>query len=218
MSSINKYALQPLGYAYDALEPYISKDIMTLHHTKHHQAYVTNLNNFLQMQHSASSSGDLVKQLSLQPAINFHAGGHINHTLFWENLSPASSSSSSSDKAPKVTLAINARWGSLSSFQEKFNAVLLSLKGSGWGWLVQDVESGSIEIITSRDQDIVPAGKKPLLGVDFWEHAYYLQYLNDKAAYANGIWKVVNWEVVEKRYLSEIEGILGELVGLKAGL
>ncbi|RDW60114.1 superoxide dismutase-2 [Coleophoma crateriformis] len=218
MSSVAKYTLPALPYAYDALEPHISKEIMTLHHSKHHQTYITNLNNFLQTQSTASLAGDLIKQLSLQQAINFHAGGHINHTLFWENLAPASSSSTSPDCAPKLVAAINTRWGDLSTFQQKFNTALLSLKGSGWGWLVQDLESGALEVITSRDQDVVPATKKPLLGVDFWEHAYYLQYLNDKAAYAVGIWKVVNWKIVEKRFTGSTDIVFGSLVGLKAGL
>lgn len=170
------------------------------------------------MQFTASSAGDLVKQLSLQQVINFHAGGHINHTLFWANLAPASSPAASPTCAPKVVAAISTRWGDLSTFQQKFNTALLSLRGSGWGWLVQDVESGALEIITSKDQEIVPVNKKPLLGVDFWEHAYYLQYLNDKAAYANGIWKVVNWETVEKRLSGNVDSVFGSLVGLKADL
>jgi Fe-Mn family superoxide dismutase len=95
---------------------------------------------------------------------------------------------------------------------------LLGLKGSGWGWLVQDIECGNLEITTSKDQDIVPAGKKPLLGIDMWEHAYYLQYLNDKGSYAKGIWKVVNWEKVEERFGGSEEVVFGPLKGLRVSL
>ncbi len=106
----------------------------------------------------------------------------------------------------------------MEKFQEKFNAVLLGLKGSGWGWLVQDTESGILEIVTSKDQDIVPGGKKPLLGIDMWEHAYYLQYLNDKGAYAKSIWKVVNWKKIEERFEGGPEAVWGGLAGLKSSI
>lgn len=96
--------------------------------------------------------------------------------------------------------------------------MLLGLKGSGWGWLVRDLESGGLEIVTSKDQDVVPAGKKPLLGIDMWEHAYYLQYLNDKGAYTRGIWEVINWKKVEERFEGGAEAVWGSLVGLKSGL
>jgi len=191
---------------------------MTLHHTKHHQTYINNLNAALASQATATSKNNIVAQLHLQNALNFNAGGHINHTLFWENLVPASSPNAQPSAAPKLTAALASRWGSLEKFQEKFNATLLGLKGSGWGWLVQDIESGNLELTTSKDQDIVPAGKKPILGVDFWEHAYYLQYLNDKASYAKNIWKVVNWQVLEERYVSGIEGVFGPLAGLRSSI
>jgi Fe-Mn family superoxide dismutase len=191
---------------------------MTLHHTKHHQTYINNLNNALTTQASATDKDDIVTQLHLQSAINFSAGGHINHTLFWENLSPASSPSAQVGAAPKLAAAIASRWGSLEKFQEKFNAVLLGLKGSGWGWLVQDVESGNLEIVTTKDQDIVPAGKKPLLGIDMWEHAYYLQYLSDKGSYAKKIWSVVNWKTVENRFVAGTEAVFGSLAGLRSNM
>ncbi|PMD15197.1 superoxide dismutase [Hyaloscypha hepaticicola] len=199
MATPAKYILPDLPYAYNALEPHISAQIMTLHHTKHHQAYVNNLNAALLSLATATSKNDIVAQLHLQVAINFNAGGHINHTLFWENLVPASSPSADSSSAPKLISALSARWGSFEKFQEAFNAVLLGIKGSGWGWLVQDLESGSLEIITSEDQDIVP-------------------YLNDKGAYAKGIWKVVNWKKVEARFNGGPEAVWGSLVGLKSSI
>lgn len=191
---------------------------MTLHHTKHHQTYINVLNATLQSQSAASTKNDIVTQLHLQNNLNFSAGGHINHTIFWENLAPSSSPHAQVSAAPKLAAALAARWGSVEKFQEKFNATLLGLKGSGWGWLVQDVESGALEITTSRDQDIVPAGKKPLLGVDMWEHAYYLQYLNDKASYAKGIWLVINWKKVEERLEGNYEAVFGALAGLRASI
>lgn len=191
---------------------------MTLHHSKHHQTYINNLNAALVSQATASSKGDIVSQLHLQIAINFNAGGHINHSLFWENLISASSPNANTSSAPKLCAAIADRFGSIEKFQEKFTAVLLGLKGSGWGWLVQDIESGNLEITASKDQDIVPAGKKPLLGVDFWEHAYYLQYLNDKAGYAKQIWQIVNWKVVEERLEGGEDRVWGALKGLRSNI
>lgn len=191
---------------------------MTLHHTKHHQTYINNLNASLTSLSTTISKNDIVAQLHLQEAIKFNAGGHVNHTLFWENLIPASSPNTQPSTAPKVSAALANRFGSVEKFQEKFNGVLMGLKGSGWGWLVQDIESGLLEIVTSKDQDIVPAGKKPLLGIDMWEHAYYLQYLNDKGSYAKGIWKVINWKQVEERFESTPEGVFGGLAGLRNNL
>lgn len=191
---------------------------MVLHHSKHHQTYVNNLNAALSSQAAAVSSKDIVTQLDLQIAIRFNAGGHINHTLFWENLTPASSASVPESNYSELAAALKKRWGSLNSFKSKFEAALLGIKGSGWGWLIQDEESGYLEITTTKDQDLVSKGKKPLLGIDMWEHAYYLQYLNDKKQYVEGIWKVVNWPVVEKRYKSTANEIFGALKGLKASI
>lgn len=191
---------------------------MKIHHSKHHQTYVTNLNGSLTSQATASSQNDMVSQLHLQNAINFNAGGHINHTLFWENLVPDSSPDAKPSSAPRLAAALSQRFGTIEKFQEKFTSVLLGLKGSGWGWLVQDNESGILDIITSKDQDIVPAGKKPLLGVDFWEHAYYLQYLNDKAGYAKQIWKIVNWKVLEERFGGGEDRVWGSLKGLRSNI
>lgn len=212
------YALPSLPYAYDALEPHISGQIMKLHHTKHHQTYVTNLKNTLESLSKANNSLDLVTQLHLQAALIFNGGGHINHTLFWENLAPASSPSAQPTSAPNLIAAINGRWKTLDLFKDSFTTVLLGIKGSGWGWLVQDEKSGILEIITTKDQEVVPAGKKPLLGIDFWEHAYYLQYLNDKASYAKGIWSVINWVKVQDRLLNSTDSIYGGLTELRSEL
>ena len=174
---------------------------MTLHHSKHHQTYVTNLNNALVSYAEALGANDIRKQLSLQQVIKFNAGGHINHSLFWENLAPAQSEVSRESKAPKFMTAISRVFGDISSFKAQFKALLLSIQGSGWGWLVLDSDSKALEMLQTKDQDVVPGRKIPLLGIDMWEHAYYLQYLNGKAAYVDAIWEIVNWQTVEQRYV-----------------
>ncbi|KAF1990428.1 hypothetical protein K402DRAFT_390048 [Aulographum hederae CBS 113979] len=203
--SVANYSLPPLPYAYDALEPAISAQIMTLHHTKHHQTYITNLNAALTNLQTAISGADIATQVSLQPVIRFNAGGHINHSLFWQNLAPASSSEAKFTSAPKLSKAIEATWGSEKEFKDAFNKALLGIQGSGWGWLVKVSGEGKEEklrIVTTKDQDpVVGAGEVPVLGVDMWEHAYYLQYQNGKAAYVENIWKVINWKTTEERFL-----------------
>lgn len=191
---------------------------MTLHHDKHHVTYVNNLNAALKSQSDTSSTRTESEQRELQAAISFNAGGHINHSLFWENLAPPKSSQTRESVAPKLKAALNHKWGSIDAFKEKFVELLLGIRGSGWGWLVYSGDSGDLEIITSKDQDIVPKGYKPLLGIDMWEHAYYLQYLNNKAGYVSSVWEIVNWEVVEGRFLHRLEEVLGSLHDLKAML
>lgn len=169
------YFLPKLPYAYDALEPSISKQIMELHHSKHHQTYVMNLNKTVKALAEAVKSNDIDAQISLQPAINFHGGGHINHTLFWENLTPASSPDAHPEVAKKLLAEIEQTWSSLQKFQDSFAAKLLAIQGSGWGWLVKTDGSDQLQILTTKDQDPVPSAYVPIFGVDMWEHAYYLQ-------------------------------------------
>ncbi|KAG8159667.1 hypothetical protein KVR01_010304 [Diaporthe batatas] len=204
--SVNTYFLPALPYAYDALEPSISKQIMELHHSKHHQAYVTNLNKALFDLAAAVQTNDIDKQITLQSAINFNGGGHINHSLFWQNLAPASSPEASrpDESAPSLLAEIAQTWGSLDAFKQSFSAKLLTIQGSGWGWLVKVAGPGDrkpLQIVTTKDQDPVPNSFVPVLGVDMWEHAYYLQYLNGKAAYVENIWKIINWRTAEERFL-----------------
>ncbi|KAI0901570.1 superoxide dismutase [Annulohypoxylon nitens] len=194
------YALPPLPYAYDALEPSISKQIMELHHQKHHQTYITNLNKALEVSAKASSEGKLQDAAAQLGAIRFNGGGHINHSLFWEGLAPASSPDSKLDAAPKLASEIKATWGSFDKFKEVFGAALLGIQGSGWGWLVKEAVTGQLRIVTLANQEAVVVGDTPLFGVDMWEHAYYLQYLNGKAAYVENIWKIINWKTAETRY------------------
>jgi len=179
---------------------------MELHHSKHHQAYVTNLNAALQTYSTATASADVPARIALQAAIRFNGGGHINHSLFWENLTPQSSPDSKPEAAPRLVAEIAKVWGSLEAFKKEFSAALLGLQGSGWGWLVKD-KLGRLAIVTTKDQDPVVGGEVPIFGVDMWEHAYYLQYLNGKAAYVENIWKVINWATSEKRFNGSREDV-----------
>jgi superoxide dismutase, Fe-Mn family len=196
-----KFSLPPLPYAASALEPVISGGIMELHHGKHHAAYVANLNASLEQYADAEGRGDLAKMLALQPAIHFNAGGHINHDIFWTNLAAEKDC-----RPPEGALkqAIEARWGSLDKLVAEFNAATAAVQGSGWGWLGYDVGTGGLAIATAANQDPLAkatGGKLvPLLGVDVWEHAYYLQYKNARPDYLKAIWRVVNWANVEERY------------------
>jgi Fe-Mn family superoxide dismutase len=168
---------------------------------------VTNLNNALRTMVTAQRNNDIPTQIQLQPAMRFNGGGHINHSLFWQNLARPDSAEAKPAVAPKLSVAIDQTFGDLESFKKKFNAALLGIQGSGWGWLVKfENENGRLGIVTTKDQDpIVGAGEVPILGVDMWEHAYYLQYLNGKAAYVENIWTVVNWKTAEGRYLGKRE-------------
>ncbi|EPS36484.1 hypothetical protein H072_10021 [Dactylellina haptotyla CBS 200.50] len=194
------YTLPALPYAYDALEPYISAQIMELHHSKHHATYVANLNKAISSPKAANT----------QSMIHFNGGGHINHSIFWKNLAPASSEDANTTSAPTLMQAIDAEFGSFGDFRSKFNAALLGIQGSGWGWLIVK-EDGNLDIITTRDQDTVPAGTTAIFGVDMWEHAYYLQYLNGKAAYVENIWNIINWKYAETRYKGEADGEFKDL-------
>ena len=191
---------------------------MVLHHDKHHATYVDNLNALLRTQSDASSTRNDSEQEELQAKIKFNAGGHINHTLFWENLASPTSPHTKESAAPKLTAALTEKWGNVIAFKEKFSAVLMGIRGSGWGWLVCSQASSALDIVTTKDQETVPEGYKPLLGIDMWEHAYYLQYLNNKSGYVSKIWEVVNWEVVEGRFSHSLNDIYGSLRNLKGTL
>ncbi|KAJ5936288.1 manganese superoxide dismutase [Penicillium verhagenii] len=195
------HVLPPLPYDYDALEPVISKQIMTLHHDKHHATYVTNLNAALKDHAAATQNGDFSAMISLQQKIRFNGGGHINHSLFWKNLTPPGTPANNIvTAAPVLREAILSRWGSEKVFIEAFEAALLGIQGSGWGWLI--ARGQHLEIITTKDQDPVTGDGVPLVGVDMWEHAFYLQYLNNKAGYVKAIWQIINWQEAENRYTS----------------
>ncbi|CUS08567.1 unnamed protein product [Tuber aestivum] len=217
-----RFTLPALPYAYDvssisfdfnvgpferALEPYISGQIMRIHHSKHHQAYVNNLNAAAANHVRALQENDLHAQINLQQAMyctsrfKFNGGGHINHSLFWANLTPANTSQAKPESAPKLAEAISAKYGSYSGFKDEFTGALLGLQGSGWGWLVKNKKTEQLGIVTTKDQDPVVGDLAPIFGIDMWEHAYYLQYFNDKTSYVDGIWNIINWDTAEGRYL-----------------
>ncbi|SLM35934.1 mn superoxide dismutase [Lasallia pustulata] len=194
-----KATLPDLPYDYSALEPAISGQIMELHHSKHHNTYVTSLNTFSEKLAAAQSASDVAAQIALQPLINFHGGGHLNHSLFWENLAPKSQGGGEPPSG-KLMGAIEETCGGLKGLQEAMNKTLAGVQGSGWAWLVKDRETGQIRVKGYANQDPVVGPYVPLLGIDAWEHAYYLQYQNRKAEYFNAIWDVINWKTVEKRF------------------
>ncbi|KAK3937782.1 superoxide dismutase [Mn], mitochondrial [Diplogelasinospora grovesii] len=194
-----KATLPDLPYDYPALEPYISGKIMELHHKKHHQTYVTGLNTALETIEGAKSKGDLTKAASVAPLLNFHGGGHVNHSLFWENLAPASREGGGEpDGALKK--AIDEDFGGFDTFRKQMNTALAGIQGSGWAWLVKDKQSGTLGLVTRANQDPVTGNYVPLMGIDAWEHAYYLQYENRKAEYFDAIWNVINWKTVASRF------------------
>ncbi|MGP1494781.1 MAG: superoxide dismutase [Streptobacillus sp.] len=198
------FELKKLPYEYDALEPIVDKETMHFHHDKHHQTYVTNLNNLLEGTGFENSSiEEILTSLDKLPeekknGIRNNAGGVYNHDLFWEVMMPGGS------KEPKneLKIAIEKAFGTLDELKNVFNAKGAGQFGSGWAWLVTDKE-GNLEVLSTPNQDSpVSLGKIVLLGNDVWEHAYYLNYQNRRADYLKAWWNLVNWDVVESRYLN----------------
>jgi len=193
----SKHTLPDLPYDYAALEPVISREIMNLHHSKHHQTYVTNLNAAEEKLKAAVEKGDVSTQIALAPAIKFNGGGHLNHAIFWQNLSPAKS-----EPSPELCAAINNAFGSFDKFKTLLSATTVAIQGSGWGWLGFETQTGLLRIATCSNQDPLQAttGLIPLFGIDVWEHAYYLQYKNVRPDYVKAIFDIVNWKDVSERY------------------
>jgi Fe-Mn family superoxide dismutase len=192
------FSVPDLPYAFDALEPHIDAQTMEIHHDKHHAAYVTNGNKAIEGTEWADKTVEeiLTSQAALDvPAIRNNIGGHFNHTLFWESLSP----SGGGEPSGALGDAIASAFGSFADFQEKANAAGVGRFGSGWWWLVGN--GGGVELISTPNQDTpLIDGKTPLLGVDVWEHAYYLKYQNRRPEYLAAIWNVINWDVVAERF------------------
>ncbi len=194
------YNLPQLSYGYDQLDTYISKDIMELHHSKHHQTYVDKLN-------AALDSAPALKERSLESlltnldelpeqvrqAIRNHGGGHLNHSLFWQWMSPEGGGEPSAE----LSQAIEKKYGSFQKFVDEFTTKSLSVFGSGWAWLQADL---SIVTTANQDNPIMNGSAAPLLGLDVWEHAYYLDYKNKRDDYIAAWWNVVNWSKVEEQY------------------
>jgi len=197
-----EFTLPPLPYDYSALEPTIDTETMKIHHDKHHQAYVTNLNAALKDQPDLQNQN--IEQIlrginnvpeSIRTAVRNNGGGHANHTLFWEILKPGGSQK----PAGALAEAINSSFGGTDALIEKINDAGAKRFGSGWAWLVAD--GGRLQVISTANQDSpYMEGQTPLLGVDVWEHAYYLKYQNRRPDYLKAIWNVINWDEVGKRY------------------
>ncbi|QPK94635.1 superoxide dismutase [Actinomyces sp. zg-332] len=195
---MTQYVLPELPYDYDALEPHISKEIMTLHHTKHHQAYVDGANAAVQKLEEARANNDLSAVNLWEKNLAFNLGGHINHSIFWTNLCPEGGKIDG-----EIKEAIVEQFGSFGAFQAHFEANAMGIQGSGWSILGWDSLGKRMHIFQLFDQQSnMPAGIVPLLMLDMWEHAFYLDYLNVKANYVKAFWNIVNWENVNKRYLN----------------
>ena len=195
------YQVPPLPYDYDALEPHIDAQTMTLHHDKHHQAYVDKANDALAggpldgkpIEEVIANLGDVPEDK--RGAVRNNGGGHLNHSLFWESMSPNGGGAPDGD----LGSAIDAAFGSFDAFKEQFEAAGVARFGSGWAWLV--VDGGTLKITSTANQDSpLTDGQTPLLGNDVWEHAYYLKYQNRRPDYMKAWWNVVNWSEVSKRF------------------
>ena len=200
------HELPKLPYSYEALEPHIDASTMEIHHTKHHQAYVNNLNAALEKHHNLQTRSveELIKDLNAIPedirtAVRNNGGGHLNHSMFW----PMMSYHGGGEPKGDLVAAIKSAFGDFASFKDQFSKAAAGRFGSGWAWLCID-KSGKLVINSTPNQDNpISDGLKPILGLDVWEHAYYLKYQNRRADYIGAWWNVVNWEQVAKNYAAE---------------
>lgn len=198
------YQIPDLPYDFSALEPVISAEIMDLHYSKHHKAYVTNLNVALEKYHEAETRNDVAAMIALQQAIKFNGGGHINHTIFWTILTPPSKGGGQPLQGGLATM-IARDFTSFDAFKEKLSAAAIGVQGSGWAWLGYNKNLKRLEIATCANQDpLSTQGLAPILGIDVWEHAYYLQYKNVRADYVKAIWQVFHWKNIEERFAKAI--------------
>lgn len=196
------FQLPPLPYDYDALEPTIDKETMTLHHDKHHATYIAKLNDAVEQ--DASLQGKPIEELlamasKVPAAVRNNGGGYWNHAFFWETMSPGGGAPSG-----RLAEAIDRDFGSLDALKEKFNAAGAGQFGSGWAWLLAD-DTGKLSVLATPNQDnplmdVVQGNGTPILANDVWEHAYYITYRNDRAAYLKAWWDVVNWDKAAERY------------------
>lgn len=199
------FELPQLPYAYEALEPHFDKETMNIHHTKHHNTYVTNLNAALQGNDELlnKSVEEVIADLDAVPesartAVRNNGGGHANHSFFWTILSP----NGGGEPTGELADAINAKFGSFEKFKEAFAVAGATRFGSGWAWLV--LNNGELEMMSTPNQDSpIMEGKTPLVGLDVWEHAYYLKYQNRRPDYIAAFWNVINWDEVAKRYAAK---------------
>ncbi|HEY9365132.1 MAG TPA: superoxide dismutase [Agromyces sp.] len=203
------YSLPELPYDYSALEPHISATIMELHYSKHHQAYVTGANTALEQLAEARESGNLANVNKLEKDLAFNLGGHINHSVFWQNMSPDGGGSPDGELAA----AIDDGFGSFDAFRAHFTATALGVQGSGWAVLAWDSVGARPVIFQLFDQQgNAPLGVTPLLQLDVWEHAYYLDYRNVRADYVKAFWEIVNWADVQARFTAASSATNGLIV------
>lgn len=193
-----KHTLPDLPYDFGALQPHISADIMTLHHQKHHNTYVTNLNVAEEKFAEAKEKGDVGAMIALGPGLKFNGGGHINHSIFWQNMSP----NGGGEPTGELMDAIKRDFGSFDAMKTQLSASTVAVQGSGWGWLGYNKSSGRLQIASCPNQDPLEptTGLVPLFGIDVWEHAYYLQYKNVRPDYVKAIWNVANWNDITQRF------------------
>lgn len=206
-----KFILPTLPYAYDALEPFIDKETMEIHHTKHHQAYVNNLNAAIEKHPELGERPleELLRDLDQVPedvrtAVRNHGGGHANHSLFWTSMGPAKSGATSNEPAAgPFADALQQSFGNFPAFKDQFSKTAASFFGSGWVWVVANGGDTKLSIATTQNQDS-PLSKHqtPLFCLDVWEHAYYLKYQNRRPEYIEAWWHIVNWDAIAKRYAS----------------
>jgi Fe-Mn family superoxide dismutase len=207
---VAEYTLPPLDYDYGALEPHISGQINELHYTKHHATYVKGANDALAKLEEAREKGDQSAIFLNEKNLAFHLGGHVNHSIWWKNLSPEGGDKPTGDLAA----ALDDAFGSFDNFRTQFAAAANGLQGSGWAVLGYDSLGDKLLTFQLYDQQAnVPLGIIPLLQVDMWEHAYYLQYKNVKADYVKAFWNVVNWDDVQKRHAAAIAQTKGLIFG-----
>lgn len=206
-STFNPQLVQAISLPYDfnALEPVISADIMNVHYTKHYQTYITNYNKALEQYVEAQNKQDISATIALQSALKFNGGGFINHSIFWTNLAPKDKGGGQHPKG-LLLQAIEKKFGSLEVLIDQLSTKSVAIQGSGWGWLGYDQSNQTLAIATCENQDpLSTKGLIPLLGLDVWEHAYYLQYKNARADYIKAIWSIINWSNVAERFEKVIQ-------------
>ena len=193
----SKHTLPDLPYDYGDLEPVLSANLLQVHHKKHHLTYVNNLNQAEEQLAEAVAKGDVTSAIKFADAIKFNGGGHINHSIYWSNLSK-----DGGEPSGELLEAIKRDFGSVDKMKEMLSTKAIAVQGSGWGWLGYNKETQHMQLAVTSNQDTLQAttGLIPLLTIDVWEHAYYLSYKNVRPDYVKNLWKIVNWRNVEERY------------------
>jgi len=194
-----KHKLPDLPYDYSALEPIISADILQVHHGKHHAAYVNNLNIAEDKYAEATAKGDTVAAVAAASMLRFNAGGHVNHSIFWQNLAPQNKNG---EPSVELKQAIERDFGSLENMKTQLSTMTVAVQGSGWGWLGYNAQTHRLQLATTGNQDLLlpTTGLVPLFTIDVWEHAYYLQYKNLRPDFVKAIWNIANWKDISERF------------------